>query len=467
MTGSADRPAAWHAARKIGDAVLYEGYMLYPYTATATKNQSRWQFGVVFPQAYGESTVNEAWFMQSELLVEPQGEPQFDVLVRFLHVQSRRVRQGDSAGHEGGTAVDSLVVDGVKHIPWEEAVPREIPFRLSLNASADAAAWQTSQAAIDIPATLIREDLRDFGGKLHGWLERECRALAGTVIVSWRLVGALHHVRLRIENHSKPASGDSDADRTAALRGAFVSTHSILAVQNGAFLSLLDPPAEATPAAKRCENHQAWPVLLPAAQERSPHRSAMMLLSPIILYDYPQIAPESDGDKFDATEIDELLNLSVLTLTDEEKREARAADPRSRAIIDRAESIMPEQFAKMHGALRYLRSAGASAQTGNGGHEGSIGSLEDAVPGSGHVVVGGKRIATGSRVRLQPARRADAWDMFLAGRTARVTGVFEDFENQHYVAVSVDDDPASEMHEWYGRHLFFYPNEIEPLGDGA
>jgi hypothetical protein len=466
VTGASARDLAWGDARKIGDAVLYEGYMLYPYTATATKNQTRWQFGVVFPKAYGESAVNEPWFMQSELLVEPQGEPQLDILVRFLHVQSRTVHQEDPIDSERGMAVDSLVVDGVKHIPWEEAVPREIACRFVLTAGqTDAAAWKTSHTSIDIPATLQRDELRDSGGELRGWLERGCRALAGTITVSCRVVDGLRHVRLRVENRSElPSTG---ADRSTALRSAFVSTHTVLKVEKGAVLSLLDPPVEATAAAKQCRNEQAWPVLLPAAEERSPHRSAMALLSPIILYDYPQIAPESDGDKFDATEIDELLNLSVLTLTDEEKSEARAADPRSRAIIDRAESIMPEQFAKMHGALRYLRSAGAGARSGNGGHEGSLGAFEDAAPGSGHVVVDGKTVSTGSRVRLQPSRRADAWDMFLAGRTARVTGVFEDFENQRYVAVSVDDDPASEMHEWYGRHLFFYPNEIEPLGEGA
>ncbi len=466
MRRASARDLAWAQARKIGDAVLYEGYMLYPYTATTTKNQTRWQFGVVFPKAYGESALTEPWSMQSELLVEPQGEPRLDVLVRFLHVQSRTVRQKESGDPEKGTAVDALVVEGVKHIPWDEAVAREVPCRFALtDGQNDAAGWQTAQASIDIRPTLEREELRDSGGQLRGWLERECCALAGAITVSWRVVDGLRHVRLSVENHSEPAS--TDADRTTALRSAFVSTHTVLNVENGAVLSLLDPPVDAAAAAKQCRNQQAWPVLLPAAQERSPHRSAMALLSPIILYDYPQIAPESDGDKFDATEIDELLNLSVLTLTDEEKREARAADPRSRAIIDRAESIMPEQFAKMHGALRYLRSAGAGAQSTNGGHEGRVGALEEAAPGSGHVVVNGKTVSTGSRVRLQPSRRADAWDMFLAGRTARVTGVFEDFENQRYVAVSVDDDPASEMHEWYGRHLFFYPNEIEPLGDGA
>ena len=42
----------WHRARAIADAVLYEGYLLYPYRATSAKNQSRWQFGVVGPPGW-------------------------------------------------------------------------------------------------------------------------------------------------------------------------------------------------------------------------------------------------------------------------------------------------------------------------------------------------------------------------------------------------------------------------------
>ena len=80
-----------------------------------------------------------------------------------------------------------------------------------------------------------------------------------------------------------------------------------------------------------------------------------LLSSPIILYDYPQIAPESPGDLFDGTEIDEILSLRILTMTDEEKREMRAVDERARRILERTEALPPEHFMKLHGALRGLR----------------------------------------------------------------------------------------------------------------
>jgi hydrogenase maturation protease len=80
-----------------------------------------------------------------------------------------------------------------------------------------------------------------------------------------------------------------------------------------------------------------------------------MLSSPIILYDYPQIAPESPGSLFDGTEIDEILSLRILTMTDEEKREMRQSDEYARQILERTESMPQEQFMKLHGAMRGLR----------------------------------------------------------------------------------------------------------------
>ena len=89
----------------------------------------------------------------------------------------------------------------------------------------------------------------------------------------------------------------------------------------------------------------AWPVLAGTPGERD-----VMLSSPIILYDYPALAPESPGPFCDSTEIDELLTLRVMTLTDEEKNEARATDERARAIIDRPD--IPPRFSSVYTAPR-------------------------------------------------------------------------------------------------------------------
>ena len=86
-----------------------------------------------------------------------------------------------------------------------------------------------------------------------------------------------------------------------------------------------------------------------------------MLSSPVILYDHAEVAPESAGDLFDATEIDEILILRTLALTDDEKREARATDARAAELMDRLDGMPPEMFERLHGAIRYLNAQPAAA----------------------------------------------------------------------------------------------------------
>ncbi|HXM05960.1 MAG TPA: hypothetical protein VN936_00785, partial [Candidatus Acidoferrum sp.] len=178
-------------------------------------------------------------------------------------------------------------------------------------------------------------------------------------------------------------------------------------------------------------------------------RSSLALSSPIILYDFPAVAPQSEGDTCDALEVDELMMLSVLSLSDAERNEARATDPRARAIVERAERFGPEQLGKLHGTLLQTKHDPVPP--------------EDPFGPAGYVEIGGTKVRKGSTVRLQPKRRADVWDVFLAGKIATVRAIHQDFENQMYVAVTVDDDPASDLHDWYGRSFFFYPDEIQPV----
>jgi hypothetical protein len=128
------------------------------------------------------------------------------------------------------------------------------------------------------------------------------------------------------------------------------STHAIAHVQNGSFVSLADPPLEFREAAAVCRNTGVWPV--PTGEIGS---GEFLLISPIILYDYPQIAPESAGDLFDGTEIDEILSLRILTLTDPEKDEIRATDPRTRQLLERTETLSEKDLMRLHGVMRNPR----------------------------------------------------------------------------------------------------------------
>jgi hydrogenase maturation protease len=143
---------------------------------------------------------------------------------------------------------------------------------------------------------------------------------------------------------------DADATRAEALARALVSAHVVIRVAQGELVSLLDAPDGFRDVAASCSNTGVWPVLVGEEGSRD-----CMLASPIILYDYPQVAPESAGDLFDATEIDEILALRILTMTDEEKREVRESDDRARRILERTEGLSPEHWERLHGAVRGLR----------------------------------------------------------------------------------------------------------------
>ena len=112
----------------------------------------------------------------------------------------------------------------------------------------------------------------------------------------------------------------------------------------------MDPPEHWREAAAGCRNVGTWPVLVGEEEQKD-----TMLSAPIILYDYPRVAPESPGDLFDCTEIDEILTLRILTLTEDEKREMSAVDGRARALLERTEALAREQLLGLHGAVRGLR----------------------------------------------------------------------------------------------------------------
>jgi len=370
------------AVEKIADVVLYEGYLLYPYRRSALKNQQRWTFGGVYPRRYSEeSGGDDPWSMQTQCLVagaagRPASAATLEVKVRFLHVVDRRVAaratepteptelsSADDVPPVGYRFVEELRVGGQVYRPWEEAMEREVVVG---SVRLDDLIARGHSCAIDVPAGSAEESLRDPGGAVAGALVRAWKTLRGTVEIAAEPVatdavaggGAAapgYRLTVRITNTTPwawPRRENDGRTRAAALRHTFVSTHTILRVRDGEFVSLLEPPMEYQEAVQGCANVKTWPVLVGDPGERQ-----MLLSSPIILYDYPQIASETPGDLFETTEIDELLTLSIMTLTDEEKREMRESDVRGREILERTEALTSEQLMKMHGAIRSLQPA--------------------------------------------------------------------------------------------------------------
>jgi hypothetical protein len=445
---------SFELARKVADAVLYEGYLLYPYRASAAKNQARWQFGVLMPRLWSEHGPDEPWATQTECLLEPEEATTVRVLVRFLHVQAKTVEVVDV---EAGTfhEADTLPVDGSELVPWDEAAELEVAVEAPLARLLEG----ELATPFERPGGRRVEPVHDAAGRLVGRTVRRRWPVLGSVELSAeRLEGPYGLVRLRLVLENATAWNDPGADRSVALRHSLVAAHSLIGIDQGVFLSLLDPPEWAKPAAEACQNLHTWPVLIGDEGRRD-----AMLSSPIILYDHPTIAPESPGDLFDATEIDEILTLRTMALTEDEKREARATDERAAAIIDRVDTMPPELLERLHGAVRYLKEVeGAEEEEPELVPWWDPGADRTVSPETDGVVVAGVTVARGSRVRLRPGQRADAQDMFLAGRLATVEAVFLDVDGNRHLAVTLDEDPAADLQRWHGRFLYFSPDEVEP-----
>lgn len=333
----------------MADAVLLEGYVLYPYRASAAKNRLRWQFGVLVPPAWGRAH-EEHVFQQTEILMEPRGAATLALELRFLHAQRRTVQQASDGG--GFTEVAELHLADRVLVPWDEGAEERVEVSVPV-------AELLGEGGVTFPfrrpARVDPEPVLDADGRTVGRLVRRTEEIEGVLrLRATELPGAYRVLRLRavVENTSPwtPPPGTGPGDREAALPHSLVAAHLLLGLDSGSFLSMTDPPEWARQEVAACENRHTWPVLA-----GEPGRADVVLSSPIILEDHPAIAPESAGAMYDATEIDEILALRTAALTEQEKREARGTDPRAAAVIDLADSMPPEVLERLHGAVRALR----------------------------------------------------------------------------------------------------------------
>jgi len=447
--------------RRIADAVLYEGYILYPYRASAQKNHSRWQWGVVMGPGYAAAEESERDFTQAEVVLEHSGQPAVRLILRFLQVQRRR-----TAAAEPGAATPS----------WDEAVEREIEFTVGPQ---------------DLLGAGYRHEFTVDGGQEHeplagqpgsgqpgsGETVRRREPLAGVVSVrAFPLPGPWQAVRLRVRVENRTEADPVPRHREEALPTALIAAHVIMTASGGEFISMTDPPEWAKAAVAECENVGGWPVLADPDGGRD-----IVLSSPIILPDHPEVAPESPGELYDGLEIDEILTLRTLALSEDEKLQARATDPRAAALLDRIEAMDPADIVKLHGTVRSPRPGPSGApdgpamvaRTSAAGDPEWIGDPDvpwwdpgadaSVSPDTDTVTIGGHQIGRGAKVRLQPGkRRSDAQDMFLIGRIAEVQAVLLDVDDNPYLAVALVDDPDQDLRIAHGRFLYFTVDEVEP-----
>jgi hypothetical protein len=362
------------------ESLLWEGYALYPYTPGATKNATPTPFGIVYPPAYAELGASTFDHLRLECIAEPGRGARLTGELRFL------------------------APSGVRH--QAEAQRAELP-------------------PLELPDGGLSEEF-EFGS-LRVWMCLSARQVGDGRIV----------VALQVENHT-PASGE--LDRAAALIYSLISTHPILRLSSGRFLS----PLEA-----RGNSVNTWPVLASEADD-------VMLGAAIVLPDHPTLAPESLGGLFDSTEIEEALLLHVQALSDEERAEIERQDPAVSEMVARAAATTPEELLALHGRVTVRDRVTREPPTPSA-------AVRDPSAGEPEVEAGDKLFRRGGKVMLRPGPDADLHARMLEGHRATIERIYVDYDGKVHLGVTVDDDPGQDLMRETGRFMFFFAPEVEVI----
>jgi hypothetical protein len=374
------------ALESLLDSLLYEGYALYPYTPGAAKNATPTPFGIVYPPAYAAGNAATFDHLRMEGVVETGSDTAFSGTLVFLQPAGER----------------------------HKAEPRRI----------------------ELPSVPLAELLGGGRGEEFSFEAEE--AIAGRVRMRAENAGdGVVRLRLCVHNTTGVGPGAAGLSRTDALRSSLISTHVVAEVADGRFVSPLDRKGPWGEAVGACESVNTWPVLANPAD-------TAMLGAAIVLPDHPSMAPESLGNLFDSTEIEEALLLHVHALSDSEREDISSQDPAVREMVERAARTTPEEIMSLHGRLE---EAGSEP-----GHPN---------PGEASIEVGGVIFEKGGKVVLRPRTDRDVYDKMLAGKTATIERIYHDFDDRAHIGVTVDDDPAQPLFRETGRYLFFSSDEVE------
>ena len=390
-------------ARRVADTVLFEGCALHPYPGSAGEHRLRRQSGVLVPPAWGADR-EEYDFQHTECLMETGPDATLAVELRFLRVRRRTVQRALDDGTF--TTVAELPLDGRVLVPRDEGTEERVE---AVVTPAELVDGDGVTVAFARPAAEESEPVLDGDGRTVGRLLRRYEEISGALRLSARrLDGPFRVLRLTavVENTSPwvPEEGEA-ADRGAALPRSLVATHLLLGLGSGSFLSMTDPPEWAKDAIAACRNLHTWPVLA-----GEPGRADVVLSSPVMLGDHPAATPQQPGTSYEG---------------------------------------FPDEYGIVRPDTRWGPADGAAV-----------------VPAPGQVVVDGRPVRAGSRVRLHPGlRRTDAQDLFLRGRIATVESVLHDVDGSVHLAVTVEDDPGADIRREQGSFLYFRTDEVTPLED--
>lgn len=374
------------------DSLVFEGYALYPYTPGSTKNATPTPFGILYPPAYARTLA---------------------------------------------TAFDHLELRCELHAPPDAVLAAEVRFL-----SPEGERHRAQAQRVDQPGGML-------GALTHGPMAKQvlvpCKDGPGLTVglcLSARVIDSgsdRHEVTLMVENRTA-MHRVGHLDRAGALAFSLLSTHPILRVSGGRFIS---------PFERAYDSVNTFPVLATPADD-------VIIGATIMLPDHPQIAPESRGSLFDGTEIEEALLLHLQALSDGERAEIAGQDPALRAALARAATATPADLAALHGRVSLRDRQTDEPPTEPPG-------LSDPSVGEQSVEVGGRSFARGSRVRLRPGVDADLQARMLEGRTATIERIMTAYDGCIHLGVTIDGDPGQALMRESGRLLYFFPPEVEVI----
>jgi hypothetical protein len=394
------------AIEELVRSLLYEGYALYPYTP-GVKNATPTPFGIVYPPAYAQVQPAAFSMLRLEAVLQAEADARLDGTVLFLQAAGERHEAAERSLGLGPATLADL-------------------------------ARRPLRQAFAFPV--------DETAELTGRVAMRAEPLSPT----------LARVRLCVHNETDMRADPAQASRAEALRDSLSSTHPLLEVEGGCFISPLEREGVEGEAALESQPVNTFPVLLG-------DRDEAVLGAAIVLPDHPELAPESLGNLFDNTEIEEALLLHVHALTDGERKEIAGQDPAVREMIERAESTTGDQIMGLHGRLTYTEREAAKEDESSDVRPPSPPPGLDEIQGEREVAAAGTTVRLGDKIVLRPGTEGDVYDKILDGRTATVERIYRGYDERVYLGVTVDGDPGQELLRETGRFLFFFADEVEPV----
>ncbi|CAN5597387.1 hypothetical protein BH20ACT15_BH20ACT15_11660 [soil metagenome] len=402
-------PGARSGVDELVSSLLSAGHALYPYTPGAAKNSTPTPFGIVYPPTYAESQPAAFSMLRLECVVQGGPDAKLTGSVRFLQAAGERHKGVERKLEPGSATLAELA---------REPVDLEFSF-----------------------------DAEDAEG---------APPLVGRVRLRAELLGPeLARVKLCVHNASEVGpTAEPEPTRAEGLRRSLLSVHPMVEVDGGTFVSPLERDGEAGAAVDGCDAVNTFPVLVGEGD-------VAVLGATIMLPDHPELAPESLGNLFDNTEIEEALLLHVQALSDDERSDIAHQDPAVREMIERADKVTNDEMLDLHGRLTFKEPEDDEEGELTNGTQLTPPAGLDVTPGEHELDLGAARVRLGDKVVLRPGTEGDVYDKMLDGRSATIERIYKGYDERIYLGVTVDDDPGQELLRETGRYLFFFADEVE------